>query len=382
MTMHEARSWTVSAEHAVTYRLREVEGVFDRGNDSVARAAALGAGRTLCVIDATVDRIIRDEVRDYFAAYGASMELLVLDRGEDRKNLDAVVEVLTAMDRVDPPRRARPVVAIGGGVLLDIVGLACSLYRRGTPYVRIPTSLLAIVDAAVGVKTAVNFGGHKSRIGTYYPALVSLIDPALLATLPPRHIRNGMAEIVKIAVVRNRALFELIEANAERCGTSAVFTTDTGRAVIAAAIDTMVRELEPNLWEAELERAADFGHSFSPGIEMSVLPELLHGEAVAIDIALSVVVSSARGRLMPRDRDRVLSVLHRLGLPLCLDTLTVDLLADALAATTSHRDGLQRLPLPTAIGACEFVNDVTHGEITAALASLRAGHETTTRVAQ
>ena len=94
---------------------------------------------------------------------------------------------------------------------MDIVGLAANLFRRGIPYIRVPTTLLGVVDAAIGAKTAVNFQGHKNRIGTFYPPIAAMLDVTLLQTLSDRQISNGIAEILKIAIVKDSELFDLLE---------------------------------------------------------------------------------------------------------------------------------------------------------------------------
>lgn len=259
---------------------------------------------------------------------------------------------------------------------MDIVGLAASLYRRSTPYVRVPTTLIGLVDAGVGAKTGVNHSAHKNRLGTYFPARDTLLDRGFLKTVDTRHIVNGLAEILKIALIKDRALFELLE----RHGTTLITerlqgrTPESNRAatqVIERAITGMLEELEMNLWEHKLERVVDYGHTFSPTVEMLALPELLHGEAVNIDMALTTLISVQRGMITPEERDRIFALMRKLELPVYHRTCEPSVLVDALADTVRHRDGLQRLPLAIGIGSACFVNDVTPEEMTAAATTLR-----------
>ena len=108
-------------------------------------------------------------------------------------------------------RRKEPIIAIGGGVCLDVAGLAANLYRRNTPLIKIPTTVMAAVDASIGIKTAVNFHGRKNKMGTYCPPLAVFIDKTFLKTLGDRHLSNGSAEILKMACIKDRELFELLE---------------------------------------------------------------------------------------------------------------------------------------------------------------------------
>ncbi|MHC5908994.1 sedoheptulose 7-phosphate cyclase [Streptomyces sp. S6] len=384
-----ARSWTVATAKPVTYRVRFAPGVLDPRNPALALAGlpdheADGTGparRRLLVVEEHVDLLYGDALRAYCeVAHHTSYSIHVLPAHERLKTMDSVYSVVDAMDRFGLDRRREPVVAVGGGVLLDIVGLACSLYRRSTPYVRVPTTLIGLVDAGVGAKTGVNFGGGKNRLGTYHPAVETLLDPAFLATLDERHIGNGLAEILKIALIKDRDLFDLLESSGERL-LAGRFQTDgplrtTAHHVLARAVHGMLEELHDNLWEHRLERVVDYGHTFSPTLEMRALPALLHGEAVNLDMALTTVIARGRGLMTDRQCTRVLDTMRALRLPVHHPLLEPELLRSALADTVRHRDGMQRLPLPVGIGDAVFVNDLTDREITGAAEKLaRAAKE-------
>ncbi|WP_327591606.1 sedoheptulose 7-phosphate cyclase [Streptomyces chartreusis] len=360
------------AQHAVEYAVVRTRDVLDPANDDLAKAGAESEPARRCVVtDRTVERLYGDRLRAYFQARGIEARLVVLDSGEENKNIGAVMHVVEAFDALGLLRRQEPVVGVGGGVLTDIVGFACSTYRRGLPYVKVPTTLIGQVDAGIGAKTGVDHRGHKNRLGSYFPARAVLLDPAFLATLPERHIANGLAEILKLALVRDRRLFELLEQHGPRLLRERFQDLNPAAAgvadeVLQRAIGGMLAELEPNLWEDELERAVDYGHSISPALEMSVLPELLHGEAVAVDMALTTVVSCDRGLTSAADRDRVLEVLSALKLPATHPACRPELLDAALADTVRHRDGRQRIPLTTGVGTVRFADDVTRDELRAA----------------
>ena len=185
-------------------------------------------------------------------------------------------------------------------------------------------------------RAAANVDGQKSRIGTYHASTPALLDLAFLTTLD-RQIASGLAEAVKIALVKDRELFDVIGRHAE---------SGLDDAADAPAIDVIVRrsvttplleELASNLWEDRLERLPDFGHSFSPAIEMRARPPLLHGEAVGIDMAISSLIARNRGLLSPDDADCVLAVLAACELPRWHADCTIELLADALGDDTAPR---------------------------------------------
>ncbi|MYS89712.1 3-dehydroquinate synthase [Streptomyces chartreusis NRRL 3882] len=369
-------TWQVSTSKEVSYEVVLSPGLLDPSNSTLATAggpAGARSGRRLVVVDATVHRLYGARISAYFAHQAVEHEICVVDAHESVKSMDTVFEIVASMDAFGISRRREPVIAIGGGVLTDLVGLAASLYRRSTPYMRVPTTLIGMVDAAIGAKTGVNFRRHKNRLGTYHPSAVTLIDREFLRTLTPRHLRNGIAEILKMALVKDAALFEHLEAHGPRLVDermqSAGSSDGAGVAeeVVARAIGGMLEELQPNLWEHELQRLVDFGHSFSPAIEMTALPELLHGEAVCIDMAFSAVLAHRRRLLDRGDLTRILRVMDRLELPAWHPVCTPELMAGGLADTVKHRDGKQLLPLPDGIGRVRFVNDVSRTEVDAAL---------------
>ncbi|MCJ0871919.1 sedoheptulose 7-phosphate cyclase [Streptomyces sp. AP-93] len=372
--------WSVRAYKQVDYEVRVEENLLSLGNRAILEDVAEGKhARRLVVVDSVVDELYGTRIRAYFEHHGVEYKLLVLADGESHKDMRQVLEVVKALDEFGVDRRREPIIAIGGGVLMDIVGCAAGMYRRGTPWIRIPTTLIGLVDAGVGVKTGVNNDGHKNRIGSYFSADRTLLDRSFLATLDERHIGNGLAEILKIALVKDRRLFVLLEQHgarlrSERLQAPAPGGADPAAEVVERAIHGMLEELQPNLWEKVLERVVDYGHSFSPVIEMHALPELLHGEAVAVDMALTTVIAEQRGLVTSDERRRIFSVMTGLGLSSWHELCTPKLLVPALRDTVRHRDGQQRLPLPVGIGSAVFVNDLTEDELERAAQSLADLH--------
>ncbi|MEW2620826.1 sedoheptulose 7-phosphate cyclase [Streptomyces sp. NPDC048106] len=374
-------AWTVEAVRQVRYHVVSSTGLFEPGNTALLNGcpeAPLRPGdRRLVVIDQNVDALYGAQVRAFFHAHGVDVMVVALRADESVKQWDAVSRVVDAMNDFGIDRRREPVLAVGGGVLTDIVGFAASLYRRGTPYIRIPTTLVGLVDAGVGVKTGVNYERGKNRLGTYAPATATFLDRSFLRSLSLRHISNGLAEILKMALIRSEDLFALLESRgaavrADRLQGATEELARAADAIVAESIHLMLEELQPNLWESALERCVDYGHTFSPTLEMHALPELLHGEAVVIDMALTTALATLRGDVAEAQAERVYRVIHGLGLPLWNEILEDStLLEEALRDTVRHRDGQQRLPLPIGIGRHRFVNDVTPGELRDAARLLR-----------
>ncbi|AUY49050.1 sedoheptulose 7-phosphate cyclase [Streptomyces sp. CB01881] len=369
----QATGRTVATALPVRHRVRFVPGVLDPANPALARAGG-PPGRRLVVVEARVRELYGRLLHRYPAAQGVEHETLVLPVHEQVKTMDAVFRVADRMDSSGIYRRGEPVIAIGGGVLADVVGLACSLYRRSTPFVRVPTTLAALVDAGAGAgaTTGVDHGRHGNRLGTYHPAADTLLDPAFLATLDRRHLGNGLAEILQVALIKDGDLFGLLERHGRALLDEGFRGSHrAGAEVLTRAVRGMLQDLQPGLREHRPARLTDYGHSFSPTVELRALPELLHGEAVCVDMALTTVVAQRRGLLDPEQAERILRLMRRLELPVWHPLVEPVTLAEALADTVRHRDGRQRLPLPAGIGSGVFVDDLTDGELAGAARWLR-----------
>lgn len=367
--------WVVASQQSIIYDVRSKDGIFDAANRDLIEAGATGHGarlRRFVVVDKAVDTLYGDSMRNYFDAYNVETGVLTLDVSEPKKTMESVFAVLDGLDSFGISRRHEPIIAVGGGVLLDIVGLAANLYRRSTPYIRVPTTLMGLVDAGIGAKTGVNYSTHKNRLGSYYPPKVIFLDRTFLASLEPRQLSNGLGEILKMALVKDRRLFELLREHGDDLIERRFQDNEIAEKVLSRSIHGMLEELQSNMWEEKLERLVDFGHTFSPALEMRALPSLLHGEAVCIDMAVSTALSVGRGLVSPSEAELILSTMRGLHLPTGHELCEPEFLWEALQEVVAHRDGLQRMPLPVGIGAATFVNDVQPSEIAAAARMLAA----------
>jgi 3-dehydroquinate synthase len=321
--------------------------------------------RRFIVIDENVHSIYGKKIEQYFEAKGVAYKVLALPTREANKEFDLVFAVADALEDFGINRRKEPIIAIGGGVCLDVTGLAANLYRRNTPVIKIPTTVMAAIDASIGIKTAVNFHQKKNKLGTYCAPLAVFIDRSFLRTLDHRNLSNGSAEMLKMACVKDAELFNLLEAHGERFIHSG-FQGPVAGTAMRRSIQGMLEELEYNLWEHILCRLVDYGHTFSPEIEMAALAsgdELLHGEAVNIDMALTTQISFARGMLTLDERNRVFRLMRSLQLPFWHPVCSPELFYKGLKDTTKARDGYQRVPLMDGIGEAKFVNNVTKLEL-------------------
>ncbi len=357
------RIWEVRTHRAVNYDVRETSDVLDPTNPTLL-VGGRGSLRRFVVVDEVVYETRKEKLKAYFEHHGVEARIMPITATEPNKSFELFFQIARELDAFKLNRRNEPIIAIGGGVLSDVVSFVASTYRRGAPCVRVPTTLMGLIDAAIGIKTAVNFDKAKNRIGTFEPPFAAVLDRSWLDTLPMRHILNGVGEIMKLALICDPPQFELLaKEGKEACEDK--FVTK-GTEIFRRAIDGMLQELEPNLWEENLERATDFGHTFSPMLEMKDVDNLLHGEAVAIDCAFSVVLAAERKLINAATRDRCLGVMTELGLPVWHAMATPELFWDSVEERTAHRDGYQRVPIMTGIGTHKFINDITLDELKSA----------------
>lgn len=321
-------------------------------------SAAVRKRQAIIVTTPSVHRLYGEALERRLRKHDLAPPIRILPCSEGTKSLDLVTQVCewAAEERLE---RNGVLVPFGGGVLTDIVTMAASWIRRGIGQIRIPTTLIGQVDAAIGIKGGVNFQGKKGFLGCFYPPEAVLIAPAFLATLPDRHLRCGLAEIVKIAIVADPELFRDLEKHGPRLlETHFQQPSEVATRVIRAAASRMLELLSTNLDErATFEREVDYGHTFSQAIETASRFHVAHGEAVAIDVALSAVISRELGRLEPAVCQSILDLQARLGLDCTDQRLTSDLCRHAMHDAARHRGGSVNLVLPTRLGGVRFVKE-------------------------
>lgn len=362
------RAFHVEGYERIEYDLLYVDGVFAPENTELADSYR-PYGRALAVVDDTVYGIYGEVMQSYFDHHGIELTVIPVQIRETAKSLETYEQIVSRFDAFGLVR-TEPVLVVGGGLTTDVAGFACASYRRNTPYIRIPTTLIGLIDASVSIKVAVNHGKHKNRLGAYHASEKVLLDFSFLKTLPEDQVRNGMAELIKIAVVGNAEIFQLLEdhgADLLRTRFGHLDGTPELRAVgdrlTYQAIATMLDLEAPNLHEIDLDRVIAFGHTWSPTLELTPPIPFFHGHAINIDMALSTTLAEQRGHLSVSDRDRILSVMSALGLALDSERLTAELLERATSAILKTRDGLLRAAIPDPIGRCRFLNDVSIGEL-------------------
>ena len=323
--------------------------------DADGRLTALARGQVLpLVTDARIFALHGDSLRAI-----TQIEPIFLPEGEAAKDWNVLAELLGHLSRLNVTRDT-PILALGGGSIGDVAGLAASLFKRGCPIVHIPTTLLAQADSAIGGKTAIDWDGHKNLIGTFHQPSLVVADPAFLETLGPRQLRAGYAEAVKYGLIDDPAFFDWCEANG-----AAALAGDQGlrRTAIEYCIKAKLRFVSGDVDDRlGLRALLNLGHSFGHVIEtVSGLGIILHGEAVAIGLCLATDFSVMLGMCPSEDAARVRNHLSSIGLPTQLAEIGVAnpaILIDAIKRDKkAGPDGIS-LILMRGIGRAEVIRGI------------------------
>ena len=366
---YSKKMWSVKTNLPTSFTVKYSFDVFNPSNHDLIKYC--NNNRCLMIVDKNVHKIYSTIIKKYFKTLKLELKMCIIDSNESNKNWKNADKIFKFLETENTLRR-ETVVAVGGGVLLDIVGFCSSIYRRGIPYFKIPTTLLSIVDVSVGAKVAINHFKRRNRLGSYYPAVAALIDKKFIQTQNKREIINGIAEIFKLAIIKSSELFNLLEKNYSQLINEKFQVGAVPIKVINLAISNMVEELAPNLWEKKLERCADFGHTFSPIIEMKNIKNLLHGEAVALDCLYSSCIAYNRKYINKKKLERIFRTAKNLGLPTFnKDFCNKKILIKAIDDSMKHRDNNQYLPLPIDVGNFTIINDLSEKEITAAIKTFK-----------
>ena len=358
----------VEGYEKIDFSLLYVEGAFAVENAEIADSYRQ-FGRCLMVIDETVYDLYCDQIKTYFNHYKIDLTVFPVAIKETDKTLRSFERIVDAFADFGLVRK-EPVLVVGGGLTTDVAGFACATYRRRTNYIRVPTTLIGLIDASVAIKVAVNHGKLKNRLGAYHASQKVILDFSFLKTLPVAQVRNGMAELIKIAVVSNNGIFELLEKYGEDLlhtrfgylnGTPEL--RQVAHRVTYDAINTMLTLEVPNLHELDLDRVIAYGHTWSPTLELTPEIPMFHGHGVNIDMAFSATIAQQRGYISVSERNRILGLMSRIGLAIDSSYLTPELLWKATESISRTRNGLLRAAVPHPIGSCFFVNDLTRTEL-------------------
>lgn len=323
-----------------SYDVRIEDGLIDNAAEPIR---ALNGDRPITIV--TDEHVAETQLPRLLKALGGDANAFILPAGEATKSWSQLERLMDLLLEVEI-ERGDHLVALGGGVIGDLVGFAASILKRGCKIIQVPTTLLAQVDSSVGGKTAINARAGKNLVGTFHQPSLVLIDPTTLDTLPHRELRAGYAEVVKYGLISDLEYFAWCEANG-----SALLNGDAAARQHAIAVSVRAKadivaadERETRDMRALLNLGHTFGHALEAATGFS--ERLLHGEAVAAGMALAFRFSASRGLCPTEDADRVTSHLAASGLPTTLADAGISSGGDELVDHMRHDKKMASGTLP------------------------------------
>lgn len=298
--------------------------------------------RIAIITDATVEPLYARRVA---ASFGSRATLFTIPAGEAAKTRDTWASLTDEM-LVAGFARDTTVIAVGGGVVGDLAGFVAATYMRGLPFVQVPTTLLAMIDASIGGKTGVDTPAGKNLVGAFHQPSLVVADPRTLATLPANHFRAGLAEALKHGVIADAEYFgRIAEA---RDATARDEATLTG--LIAESVRIKASIVARDERESGVRKVLNFGHTLGHAIETVSNYRLLHGEAVAIGMVLEGALAERIGLAEPGTGSAIRDALHEIGLPTAIPSLDRQLILAATRSDKKARAGRVEYALPARIG--------------------------------
>jgi 3-dehydroquinate synthase len=335
----------------------------------IAKAGEIARNVTDCnrcaiIADQTSARLFADRLSENFNSQKFSSQLITVPSGEKSKSLTQVEKICDEMINAGFDRSSF-VVGLGGGVIGDISGFVAAIFQRGIPHIQIPTTLLAMVDSSIGGKTGVNLEAGKNLVGVIHHPTLIICDVDTLETLPPRELRQGYAEIIKHAIIRDPEMFHNLsssQAPIDRSGDALVELIRRNIAIKARVVSVDDRETSD-------ERALlNFGHTVGHGIERATDFKIPHGDCVSIGMVAACAISMKRAGFSSEEMEAVVSLVKKFELPWRLPAeVDREKIIDAIAHDKKFRGGKIRFVVTPQIGESRVSSDVTMDDIRAAI---------------
>ena len=325
------------------YTVMVGEGIRTQAGRMIADTLPAAASAAI-ISDSNVAPLYLEQIKDTIEQAGLSVCSTVIPAGEASKNLSVYSEILSFLAE-QKLSRSDVIVALGGGVVGDLVGFAAATFLRGVPYVQIPTSLLAMVDSSVGGKTAVDLPAGKNLAGAFYQPSVVICDPDVLHTLPDSYFRDGCAEVIKYGVLEDEMLFSRLMTEGIRFDRVPV---------ISRCIEIKAHYVAEDEFDQGLRQKLNLGHTFGHAIEASSHFAVTHGQAVAAGMCMIARASCALGFCRKSCVDAVEACVREFGLPDSSDKLAEELLPYVFSDKKRRADSIS-LIVPRQIGQCDVM---------------------------
>jgi 3-dehydroquinate synthase len=309
-------------------------------------------GKSVIITNPALKTLYGNKLKTNLKKASLDPYMLEVPEGEEHKSLEQAGRLYYELSNIQTERMT-PVLALGGGVIGDLAGFIAATYMRGVPFIQVPTTLLAQVDSSIGGKVAVNHGHLKNNIGTFYQPKLVISDISTLKTLPEKEIINGLAEVIKYGVIRDKELFKLIEDNLNglKMMESGLMQEVVFR---CAAIKAVIVEKDEK--DLGLRNILNYGHTVGHALESVSGFRIKHGEGVAIGMVAAGMISNRMGILSQLELDRIISIVKETGLPSGIAGLNIEKIMQVIEYDKKKVKGKIRFILPETIGKV-FIND-------------------------
>jgi 3-dehydroquinate synthase len=299
------------------------------------------------ITDTQVESILGDQLRNHLIRSGLEVDTFAIRPGEGSKRWEIAQSIIEWMSDSGFDRKSA-LLALGGGVVGDMTGFVASLYMRSIPYAQIPTTLLAQVDSSLGGKTAIDLPGRKNLLGTFYQPLRVYVDPSLLDTLPRGEIQNGLAEVIKSAIIRDRTFFQFLKDHRDAVLSGDRDMMEKVTTLCCRIKSAVVMEDEK---DTELRQILNLGHTVGHAIEAYTGYSVPHGRAVSMGISAETVLSARLKVLPAEEKEKILHLLEDYGLPTRIpSSIDREKLVDLMHSDKKAENGSITIVLPSAIG--------------------------------
>lgn len=310
--------------------------------------------KAVVITSPTVKKLYGGKIMSGLGEAGLAAAIFEVPDGEEYKSLRWAGNLYRKLSGFQAERMT-PVLALGGGVIGDLAGFVAATYMRGVPLIQLPTTLLAQVDSSIGGKVAVNHGQLKNTIGAFYQPKLVISDTATLKTLPVKEFKNGLAEIIKCAIIEDPELFTILEQGMGRIKSR---DTELIGEVISRCAGIKAEIIAKDERDLGLRNILNYGHTFGHAIETVSDFQTQHGKAVAIGMVASALVSQRMKVLPISELVRIKTVIVRAGLPLNIHGLDIHKIMNVMGHDKKKIGGKIRFVLPKTIGEVYITDEV------------------------
>jgi 3-dehydroquinate synthase len=324
-------------------------------------------GKAVIITNPAVNKLYGTAVKQSLIDAGFKTTVLEVPDGEKYKTLESAGKLYRQLAE-SGAERSTPILALGGGVIGDLAGFAAATYLRGVPLVQLPTTLLAQCDSSIGGKTAVNHKQLKNEIGAFYQPKMTISDVLTLKSLPKDEFTNGLAEVIKHAVIKDERFFVYLEKNLDRIKS---LDDNVLEAVAAKSARIKVEFVESDEKDTGLRNILNFGHTIGHAVESASNFQVAHGQAVSIGMMAAANLAVKLELMDAGNVTRLKNLLNKAGLMTKLPQVDVKQVMLAMQYDKKVQDGKIRFVLPRAIGQVFITDDVSAAVIEKVLGEMK-----------